>query len=154
MIRKLLPFLLGLLGLGIGIGAGLFLRPPPAEPSAEEIAMAEETEPTSPSEYVKLNNQFIVPIVEDGRVVSLVILSLSLEVETGTMETVFQHEPKLRDVFLQVMFDHANSGGFRGTFTDSANLLLLRRALTEAAKSVLGRDVKDVLISDINRQDS
>jgi flagellar FliL protein len=154
MIRKLLPFLLGLLGLGIGIGAGLFLRPPPAEPSAEEIAMAEETEPTSPSEYVKLNNQFIVPIVEDGRVVSLVILSLSLEVETGTMETVFQHEPKLRDVFLQVMFDHANSGGFRGTFTDSANLLLLRRALTEAAKSVLGKDVKDVLISDINRQDS
>jgi flagellar FliL protein len=154
MIRKLLPFLLGLLGLGIGIGAGLFLRPPPAEPSAEEIAMAEETEPTSPPEYVKLNNQFIVPIVEDGRVVSLVILSLSLEVETGTMETVFQHEPKLRDVFLQVMFDHANSGGFRGTFTDSANLLLLRRALTEAAKSVLGKDVKDVLISDINRQDS
>jgi flagellar FliL protein len=101
-----------------------------------------------------LNNQFIVPIVEDGRVASLVILSLSLEVETGTMETVYQKEPKLRDVFLQVMFDHANSGGFRGSFTDSANLRLLRKALVEAARSVLGADLKDVLIADINRQDS
>ena len=38
MIRKLIPLLLGLFGLGIGIGAGLFLRPAPeeAEVHAEE----------------------------------------------------------------------------------------------------------------------
>jgi flagellar FliL protein len=154
MIRKLLPLLLGLVGLGIGLGAGLFLRPAPPEITEQEHAMAETEDPAEPPEYVKLNNQFIVPIVEDGRVASLVILSLSLEVETGTMETVYQKEPKLRDVFLQVMFDHANSGGFRGSFTDSANLRLLRKALVEAARSVLGADLKDVLIADINRQDS
>ena len=158
MIRKLLPLLLGLLGLGIGIGAGYFLRPAPPEPTPEELAMAEEVaaeaEPEVPPEYVKLNNQFIVPVMEDGKVISMVILSLSLEVETGTTEATYQHEPKLRDVFLQVLFDHANSGGFMGSFTDSANLVLLRNAMLEAAKTVLGKDVKDVLISDITRQDS
>jgi flagellar FliL protein len=154
MIRKLIPLLLGLIGLGIGIGAGMFLRPPPPEPTEEEIAMAEEAEPEVPPEYVKLNNQFIVPVVEDGKVVSMVIMSLSLEVEAGTTEGTYQHEPKLRDAFLQVMFDHANSGGFGGSFTDSANLVLLRKALIEAAVSVLGKDVKDVLIADITRQDS
>lgn len=154
MIRKLIPLLLGLVGLGIGIGGGLVLRPAPAEPAVEEADHAEETEPEVPPEYVKLNNQFIVPVMAEGKVVSMVILSLSLEVATGSTEMAYQREPKLRDVFLQVLFDHANSGGFQGSFTDSANLILLRTALTEAAHSVLGEEVKDVLIADITRQDS
>lgn len=154
MIRKLIPLLLGLLGLGIGIGAGLYLRPAPAEPNPEEIAAVVEEATAEPPEYVKLNNQFIVPIMEEGKVVSMVILSLSLEVETGFTEETYQHEPKLRDVFLQVLFDHANSGGFRGSFTDASNMIFLRKALLEAAKKALGNPVKDVLISDITRQDS
>ena len=154
MIRKLIPLLLGVVGLGIGVGAGLALRPAPAEPAVEETAHAEEAEPEVPPEYVKLNNQFIVPVMAEGKVVSMVILSLSLEVATGSTEVTYQREPKLRDVFLQVLFDHANSGGFQGSFTDSANLILLRKALIEAAHSVLGDEVKDVLISDITRQDS
>jgi hypothetical protein len=105
-------------------------------------------------DYVKLNNQFIVPILEGGRVVSMVILSLSLEVKRGTTDDVYAREPKLRDGFLQVMFDHANAGGFRGSFTDAANLVLLRNALLEMAKTTLGDIVTDVLIVDIVRQDS
>jgi hypothetical protein len=84
----------------------------------------------------------------------MVILSLSLEVATGTSEQVYSREPKLRDGFLQVLFDHANSGGFKGSFTDSSNLVLLRRTLMETARSILGEVVQDVLISDIARQDS
>jgi len=159
MIRKLIPVLLALCGLGAGMGAGLVLRPaaeiPPAaegEAAAHEAA-PEETDPELLPDYVKLNNQFIVPVLEDGRVVSMVIISLSLEVKQGTSEQVYAREPKLRDVFLQVMFDHANSGGFRGSFTDGANLVLLRKALLEVAKSTLGDIVSDVLIVDIVRQD-
>lgn len=151
MIRKLLPLLLGLLGLGLGIGAGIFLRPPP-----EEGAVVEE-EPIDPAlapEYVKLPNQFIVPVMQRGKVGSIVILSLSLEVKNGATAEVYTVEPKLRDVLLQVMFDHANSGGFDGAYTDGANLLLLRKALLEAAKGVLKDTVSDVLIADIMRQDS
>jgi flagellar protein FliL len=172
MIRKLFPILLALLGLGGGIGAGVFLRPPPepdehaeteegehAEGEAKE-AGAEEGEPEEGGaeeggpEYVKMNNQFIVPVVEKGRVAAMVVLSLSIEVEPGNTEAVYQREPKLRDVFLQVLFDHANVGGFSGSFTDGSNLVVLRTSLRESAVEVLGDALRDVLITDIARQDS
>ena len=156
MIKKLFPLILALVGLGIGVGAGIFLRPAP-DPAAEAAAAAAhsaEADPKSAPEYVKLNNQFVVPVLQDGRVESMVILSLSLEVKPNSSEEVYSKEPKLRDVFLQVLFDHANAGGFRGSFTDGANLILLRRALQEAGVSVLGEILTDVLIVDIARQDS
>lgn len=169
MITKLLPVLLALIGLAIGTGAGWYLRPS-AEPAAAEPATgdhaapetevpktgaeggaAEETVP----EYVKLNNQFVIPVMREGKVTAMVVLSLSLEVSPGSTESVYAREPKLRDAILQVLFDHANSGGFAGSFTDASNLILLRKALLEAAQKVLGPDlVRDVLISDIARQDS
>ena len=105
-------------------------------------------------EYVKLNNQFVVPVLQEGRIRSLVILSLSLEVAPGTTEQVYAREPKLRDGFLRILFDHANTGGFSGTFTDGANLVMLRAALLESAQRVIGQTVTDVLISDMARQDS
>jgi hypothetical protein len=172
MRRILLPAILGLSGLGAGVGAGLFLKPDAeveanaadgdATPEMEadgpghsevEAETHSEDEGTGP-EYVKLNNQFVVPVVEKGRVTAMVVLSLSLEVVPGTTEAVYQREPKLRDVFLQVMFDHANVGGFSGSFTDGSNLVVLRTSLREAAATVLGGSVRDVLITDIARQDS
>lgn len=150
MKKLLIPALLGLIGLGAGVGAGVFLRPAPDTDTAEMT----EAEPAVPPEYVKLNNQFVIPVVEDGAVSALVVLALSLEVKTGGTEAVFAAEPKLRDVFLQVLFDHANAGGFKGSFTDASNLVVLRQALKEAAMQVLGDAVKDVLIVDIARQDS
>jgi hypothetical protein len=89
-----------------------------------------------------------------GKVISMVILSLSLEIEPGKSQDIYAREPKLRDKFLQVLFDHANAGGFQGSFTDGSNLVLLRKALLETANGVMGAMVKDVLISDIARQDS
>lgn len=153
MIRKLLPLLLALFGLGIGLGAGLFLRPPAEQPTA---AATEEKAPdvAAAPDYVKLNNQFVVPILEGGRVTAMVVLSLSLEVAAGNTEVVYDREPKIRDAFLQVLFDHANTGGFRGSFTDGSNLVILREALTEKAVGILGPVVTDVLITEIARQDS
>jgi flagellar FliL protein len=151
LIKKLLPLLLGLLGLGIGMGAGIFLRPAPEETEVVEEA---PEDPALAPEYAKLPTQFIVPVMAKGKVSAMVILSLSLEVANGTTQEVYKIEPKLRDVFLQVMFDHANAGGFSGSYTDGANLLLLRKSLLEAARSVLKETVTDVLIIDIVRQDS
>ena len=150
MKKLILPLILGLIGLGAGVGAGVFLRP---APDADHAEMVPE-EPATPPEYVKLNNQFVIPVVEDGNVSALVVLALSLEVTTGSTEAVFATEPKLRDVFLQVLFDHANAGGFRGAFTDGSNLIVLRQALKEVAMQVLGDKVSDVLIVDIARQDN
>lgn len=171
-MRRVLPIFLALIGLGAGVGAGLFLRPVPdaaaeragdAAPSEDGLGATDAEHGTDAApengrqhqpEYVKLNNQFVIPIVEAGRVSSMVIMALSLEVDAGSTEAVYTKEPKLRDAFLQVLFDHANAGGFRGSFTDGANLILLRKALLESAQSTLGEMVTDVLIADIARQDS
>lgn len=173
-MRKLLPILLALLGLGGGVGAGLMLRPPPAavvainpcgetsgnvsEPEAADdpvMTSHDEGDGEAPTkEYVKLNNQFIVPVVGTGVVKALVIMSISLEVKAGSTEKVYLLEPKLRDSFLQVLFDHANAGGFDGAFTNSNNMEILRVALLETARKSLGSILSDVLIVDIVRQDS
>jgi len=166
MLKKILPIVLLLIGSGVGVGAGMALRPEPVQPemtTEEEKAEAEKVEekepfgPDNPApemDYVKLNNQFVVPIVKDRVVVALVVLALSLEVPDGNSEGVFRHEPKLRDSFLQVLFDHANIGGFDGAFTEANNLAVLRRALREAGQKDLGVDVvHDVLILEIARQD-
>jgi flagellar protein FliL len=174
MLRKILPAILAVIGLGGGVGAGYALRPA-ADPAAAEhpaegekpAADAHETaspegetagheksgEEEAGPEYVKLNNQFVVPVVEKDRVAAMVVLSLSLEVEAGNTEAVYKREPKLRDALLQVLFDHANTGGFSGSFTDGSNLIVLRTSLKEAAALVLGTVVRDVLITDIARQD-
>lgn len=173
MLRLILPVVLLLLGVGAGVGAGLFLGgPAPDETaSADDTATETETEDgteadtpepgseTGPAasgltEYVRLNNQFIVPIVRDGAVRSLVVMSLSVEVELGNTQAVFSQEPRLRDSFLQVMFGHANAGGFDGSFTQATAMDPLRAGLRDAARQALGDIVRDVLIVDITRQDA
>ncbi|MBK5946567.1 flagellar basal body-associated protein FliL [Rhodobacter veldkampii DSM 11550] len=149
---KLIPVLMALIGLGAGVGGGLVLRPD-AEAKSHEAPDKPETG-AAVKEYVKMNNQFVIPVVESGRVASLVILSLSLEVGIGGTEQVYKMEPKLRDSFLQVLFNHANVGGFRGAFTDTNTLDILRYALQEAGQKVMGETLSDVLIVDIVRQDS
>lgn len=156
--------LLVFLGLAIGGGAGFALRPAPDPQTevgqtedahtAEPAAQVTPDDPKNVPEYVKLSNQFVVPVMEGGQVSAMVILAVSLEVAHGTSDQVYAREPKLRDAMLQVLFDHANAGGFDGDFTDGANMLLLRKALFEIAVKTIGESVKDVLISDIARQDN
>lgn len=165
---KILPILLIVVGVAVGIGAGLFLRPdystatqePDCQPAPHSAAIGlHQTDASSVphdssgKEYVKLSNQFVVPVVLDEVVVSLVLISLSVEVDAGQKETVFAREPKLRDSLLQVMFDHANIGGFKGSFTNSSNLDVLRHALLQSAKGIFGNTISDVLIVDIARQE-
>lgn len=170
----LIPVILLLLGTGGGVGAALFLLPSP-DPAADPSVSVAETcvpaadapaaggdlpghetaaaETTAGHDYVRLDNQFIVPVVNDSQVAAMVVLSLNLEVLVGQQDLVLLHEPRLRDLFLQVLFDHANTGGFEGMFTASSNMRRLRDALHQAAQEALGDVVTDVLITDIVRQD-
>lgn len=177
MKALLLPLIFAVIGVGAGAGAGMFLKPKSdsamdkpemmeedggekgpeyAESRAakpEKVDEIDASEEGGATEFVKLNNQFVVPVVSEGVVSSLVVMSLSLEVETGLREAVFQREPKLRDALLQVMFDHANIGGFDGAFTEANNLELLRAGLTDRARQVVSGPVYAVLIVDLARQD-
>lgn len=160
MVKKILPLVLLFVGAGAGVGAGMFFRPVPNPEMADtsEQAMEPTSQDTPPEdnldrEYVKMNNQFVVPVVNDDAVQALVVLSLSLEVPAGQKDAIYSREPKLRDSFLQVLFDHANVGGFDGAFTNANNLAVLRGALREVAQKDMGDQISDVLIVEIARQD-
>jgi flagellar FliL protein len=156
MIKKILPIILLLVGVGTGVGAGLFLRPIQDE-MLTSMAMSVGKKPKEDRatifEYAKMNNQFVVPIVKDGKVQSLVVMTLTVEVPVGQKDAVYAKEPKLRDSFLQVLFDHANMGGFAGEFTDASNLDVLRNALREVGRRDMGEGITDVLIMEVARQD-
>lgn len=163
-MKFLLPLMLMLIGSGAGIGTGLMLQAGPPETAPKHgatgvkhtdahVGGADSHNAKSALKYVELNNQFVVPIVSGDLVESLAVMSLGIEVDEDKVEAVYQREPKLRDALLQVMFDHANIGGFRGRFTDGGNMDVLRAALTEAAQSVIGEAVTGVVITDIARQD-
>lgn len=96
--------------------------------------------------------QFLVPILHDGRLDSTMILSLSLEMPGAAGETVYAHEIKLRDALLRQLLIHANTGGFDGNFTSEAHLRKLRADLTVAAQDAVP-EITDVLIGDIGRQE-
>ncbi len=171
-MKKLLPILFLIAGLGAGAGAGVFLGPGENKTDKAKSAAAEQNdevegkkpakakpeksqdENPSGSEYVKLPKQFVIPIVSKDYISALATVSLSLETVEGSTEAVYAKEPKLRDMFLQVLFDHANMGGFDGAFTRPDNLAPLRKALNDVARKELGDIVKDVLIVDIARQDT
>ncbi|GFE49561.1 flagellar basal body-associated protein FliL [Roseobacter cerasinus] len=169
-MKKLLPIIMLLVGSGAGVGAGIFLRPAPVEEAiadaatdadeyeaAETVSSGDANEKEGPAdgmEYVRLPNQFVVPLVEDERISALVVMSLSMEVALGSTENILEMEPKLRDGFLRVLFDHASIGGFDGAFINNENLDVVRRKLRDVGKGVMGSDiVNDVLIFEIARQD-
>lgn len=167
MTKMLLPMLLLIVGLAAGVGTGLMLKPEPAAgidadagdrteaeaPADPQHAAGEGPNSKEALEYVKLNNQFVVPVVSRDMISAMIVLSLTVEIAAGTSQAIYDREPKLRDAFLQVLFDHANIGGFEGAFTNAGNMDVLRRSLMEVAKRVVGDAARGVLITDIARQD-
>lgn len=172
-MKKIVPLLMLLVGAGAGVGAGVYLRPEPEPIAPEEAAAATEAEthatdeteettehkkddglPIDGKEYIKLSNQFVVPIVEAERISSMVVMTLSVETKEGQGQLVFDIEPKIRDVFLRVLFDHATIGGFSGAFLNNENLDAVRTSLKDAARQNFGSDlISDILIFEIARQD-
>src|SRR6056297_2493476 len=75
-------------------GEGATLEGMAALEAASEEAEASVAERPEMAEidFVRLNNQFIVPVLEEGRVRALVVLTLGLETRTGLRPTVYARE--------------------------------------------------------------
>ncbi|RRH74291.1 flagellar basal body-associated FliL family protein [Falsigemmobacter faecalis] len=150
-MKWLFPLVMILLSSFGGAAAGWWLRPAPEAVAATEEASAQEA--SGEISYYKLPNQFVVPVVESGRVASVVLMSLTVQLRGETTEQVAFQEPKLRDEFLKVLFERANVGGFRGNFTGESQVAQLRQSLLEAGRLVLPGAIEDILITDLLRQD-
>lgn len=168
---KLLPIVFAIIGLLGGAGAGYVLRPPPQEQAkAEQVdcpptdyasggqdAEGNEAAGSYPVEiqttFIEFDNQFIVPVASDEAITSLVVLSLTLEVDSVAQELIYERMPKLRDAFLNVLFDHSSAGGFSTDFVNGRGLDAVRGLLKETAVGIVGVQVMDVLIVDLLKKD-
>lgn len=126
-------------------------------PAADPFAAEADHGPALEGEvaYLPMDKPFVVPIFKDDKVTAMVVVSLALETEAEAASKIEGLKPRLRDSFLKVMFRHANSGGFDGSFTGGRKMEDLKSALRAAAKEVLHeKPVGEVLITEIARQDS
>lgn len=132
---------------------------PPDDPFAETAegdGHGDAKDEAAEVSYVPIEKPFIVPIFAGEKTVAMVVLSLSIATEgekgAGAVEAL---QPRLRDSFLKVMFRHANSGGFDGSYTSGRKIEDLKSALLVAAREVVHEaPVDEVLITEIARQDS
>ena len=158
-MKKLLPLLIALLGLGAGVGAGLALKPAPGQPrgrgrlrrrprTADGHAEADPRaarpprpipsrrrrrgekkarEPSSPtSRWTSPSSSRSSPARRWWRWWWSRSRSRPTLEAAPSVEAV---KPRLRDSFLKVMFRHANSGGFDGSFTAGRKMEDLKSAL-------------------------
>lgn len=121
-----------------------------ADPAGEGYsasAQKGEGEETGAASF-KFPEQFFVPLVRNGSVQGMMVLSLSVEMPQGTEEKVYARENQMRDALLRELLIYANSGGFDGNFTGEARQELLRSELLGSLRPV-SPDVERVLIGDI-----
>lgn len=121
-----------------------------ADPGHAAVAPAHT--PTAEVEWFTFPSQFFVPLVRQGDMSAIMILTLVLETDKGQVEALGHQEHRLRDALLRALMIHANTGGFDGNFTVERNVQTLRDSLLAAARSATDLPVRAVLIQDLARQ--
>ncbi|WP_265500087.1 hypothetical protein [Paracoccus beibuensis] len=97
-------------------------------------------------------NQFFVPLMRQGDLRDVMILTLTLQTDGASLGPLGRKEHALRDALLRQLMIHANTGSFDGNFTADRNLVVLREDLLKAAQGVTDLPLTAVLIEDIARQ--
>lgn len=158
MLRRIILLVLPVLALIAGAFAGEALRPPP-EPTT--VDQPDDDPGSTPTErpvnenpaWMSFANQFFVPVMRNGNMRALMILTLSLETSNDGLTTLQSQEHRLRDAILRQLLIESNTGAFDGNYTAEPNLRRLREALLQVAQAAGGDLVHAVLIQDIARQE-
>ena len=103
--------------------------------------------------YMKFKRQFVVPVMKDGKIESLVLLNLNLELKPEAPSNTYTLEPKLRDAIMRELLALSHAGVFSHDLTSADTYDKLRAALLFASESIITDGVKNVLILDLARQD-
>ena len=103
--------------------------------------------------YLTFKRQFVVPVVKKGKIESLVLLNLNLELNEAAPEDVHSFEPKLRDAIMRSLLSLSHNGAFTGDLTNTETYDQIRDNLLSSVKHVIANGIESVLILDISRQD-
>lgn len=161
-MSKIITLAFPVLALVLGFLAGDHLRPRDADHSEpQEAEQRDEPEHQTDGKeiaghgdpgYFTFPTQFFVPLIRNGDMGAIMILTLSVETAEDQLEAMKTLEHRLRDALLRQLMIHANTGGFDGNFTTEASLGRLRADLLKAAQHAITLPVRAILIEDIARQ--
>ena len=103
--------------------------------------------------YYAFSREFVVPILRQGRVESLVIIQLNLEADLDLSRSLFAMEPKLRDNIMSTLIELSNDGDTLTNLTDVEHYETIRAMVLMNLEDVLDKGLHNVLILDIAKQD-
>lgn len=103
--------------------------------------------------YFKFTREFIVPLMHDRKVESLVILNINLEADSSVSQKLFSMEPKIRDNIMTTLIELSNDGRTFENLTDVENYETLRAMILLNLQKVVPTGLQNVLIVDIAQQD-
>lgn len=163
---KLVPIAIVVVALAAGAGAGHLLRPAPVEVEddptrggeAPDGGAATGAAPVIPKPHsgeesvVSLRDNFVVPVLRDGRVWSYVVLTLGVVAGATEGDQILLREPLLRDGLMEALFLHGSLGGFENDFTEPQAMIRLRRRLDDMVERRLGDPTARILIVSMARQ--
>jgi len=172
-MAKLLPIIIIVVGLLVGAGVGFVLKPsePPAADAEKHDGhddghAAEKSKSKkkgssdghgektgSAMEYLEFRRQFVVPVIRENGVKSLMVLDLTIELSPGSASGAYTYEPKLRAAFLETLFHLSHSGMFSNDLTDPKVRTAVQDELLFTAREILGDTARDVLVLGVLRQD-
>lgn len=106
------------------------------------------------STYFRFSREFVVPIIQNERVASLVILNINIEADAAASDKLFSQEPVLRDVVMTTLIEISGDGRTFQSMTSIENYETLRSLiLGNLQKKFPDMGIKNILILDIARQD-
>lgn len=167
-MKNIISAVLMIAFVAIGVVAADFLKPAPAglaeaghtdehgsDAVGDDHKDGHEDYGAAPRDgyyYYDFGRQFVVPVMQNGKVGALVILDINLELDQGDADGMFSMEPKFRDALMRELLALSNEGLFTGQMTDPDRYETIQKSLLRAARTVKD-EVRNVLILDIARQD-
>lgn len=103
--------------------------------------------------FFNFSREFVVPLLSDGQVDSLVIINISLEVSSGISSKMFSMEPKVRDNIMTTLVALSSDDETFRQLTTVRNYENIRSLVLANLREEISRDIQSVLIMDIARQD-
>lgn len=103
--------------------------------------------------YYRFSREFVVPIIDDDRVRSLVILNLNLQVSASASQNLFSKEPALRDNIMTTLIALSGDDTVFNSLNNIDHYETIRSMILANLQDSFSNDIENVLILDMARQD-